>query len=144
LGVAEEVQPTKAGKDSSAENAGAKQPEPVKAPERRPGHRRRRKPPAEGANGAEGAAPESTEATPDAPGGEAAETPHGGERAETILHALDLVEDGQRETEGERAGKPTVAAIAEITGLADVTAEEIDAASCSPRRRLMREGFGGF
>lgn len=50
------------------------------------------------------------------------------ERAETILHALDLVEESQRDDSGPRQGMPTIAAIAEITGLADVTAEEIDAA----------------
>jgi outer membrane biosynthesis protein TonB len=50
------------------------------------------------------------------------------DRAETILHALDLVETDGLETEGDRQGKPTVAAIEAITGLADVTVEEIDAA----------------
>jgi type IV secretory pathway VirB10-like protein len=50
------------------------------------------------------------------------------DRAETILHALDLVETDGLETEGDRQGKPTVAAIEAITGLADVTTAEIDAA----------------
>jgi hypothetical protein len=50
------------------------------------------------------------------------------ERAHNIAGALDLVEEVHLETEGERVGKPTVAAIADITGIADVTAEEIDAA----------------
>jgi outer membrane biosynthesis protein TonB len=50
------------------------------------------------------------------------------DRAETILHALDLVEPNGMEAEGDRKGKPTVQAIQEITGLSDVTVEEIDAA----------------
>jgi hypothetical protein len=62
-----------------------KAPEPVKEPE--PAKEPEKKPEAEG---------------------------EGEDRAETILHALDLVE-----------GEPTAEAIAEITGLADVTAEEI-------------------
>lgn len=46
------------------------------------------------------------------------------DRATLIRDALDLVEaDGKGED-----GKPTAKAIEEITGLADVTAEEIDAA----------------
>jgi hypothetical protein len=42
------------------------------------------------------------------------------ERMATIVEALDLVE-----------GEPTVEAVADITGLADVTAEEIDAAKAA-------------
>jgi hypothetical protein len=50
------------------------------------------------------------------------------ERASTIAEALDLVEaDGLVKT-GDRKGRPKVEAIEEITGLADVTAAEIDAA----------------
>jgi outer membrane biosynthesis protein TonB len=56
------------------------------------------------------------------------EEPKADDRAETILHAIDLVEPDGFETEGDRKGKPTVQAIQEITGLSDVTVEEIDAA----------------
>lgn len=53
--------------------------------------------------------------------------PADAERAQHIADALDLVEDEHLETEGDRAGKPKLSAIAEITGF-DVTAEEVDAA----------------
>jgi hypothetical protein len=77
---------------------------------------------AEGGNPTAASAPASASAPPHgAEGGRPPveePKPEGGEtRAETILHALDLVE-----------GEPTVEAIAEITGLADVTAEEVAAA----------------
>lgn len=50
------------------------------------------------------------------------------ERATTISDALDLVEEAGLVKTGERAGKPKVSAIEDITGLKDVTADEIDAA----------------
>jgi hypothetical protein len=50
------------------------------------------------------------------------------DRAQLIADALHLVEPEGLETEGEREGKPTVAAIEAITDLSDVTAEEIDVA----------------
>lgn len=50
------------------------------------------------------------------------------ERANTIMEALDLVEEAGLVKSGDRKGKPTVKAIEEITGLEDVTADEIDAA----------------
>lgn len=50
------------------------------------------------------------------------------ERVQTIVEGLDLVEPEHLEAEGDRAGKPKPEAIAEITGLADVTHAEVDAA----------------
>lgn len=56
-------------------------------------------------------------------GGQEGET-----RAELIAEALDLVEADGLVKNGDRAGKPKVSAIEAITGLTDVTADEIDAA----------------
>jgi hypothetical protein len=53
--------------------------------------------------------------------------PADAERAQHIADALDLIDDEHLEAEGDRAGKPKLAAIAEITGF-DVTAEEVEAA----------------
>jgi hypothetical protein len=49
-------------------------------------------------------------------------------REEAISAALDLVEEDGLVKTGARAGKPKVSAIEAITGLNDVTVEEIDAA----------------
>jgi hypothetical protein len=74
-------------------------------------------------------AAEEPKAEAEAPAPEAPKSPAVAEdRAQLIADALDLVEaDGLVKT-GARAGKPKAAAIAEITGLNDVTVEEIDAA----------------
>lgn len=50
------------------------------------------------------------------------------DRATLIGDALDLVEGDGLVKSGERTGKPKVAAIEDITGLSDVTTQEIDAA----------------
>lgn len=52
----------------------------------------------------------------------------GATRADLITEALDLMEAGDLVKTGERAGKPKVDAMAAATGLADITADEIDAA----------------
>lgn len=74
-------------------------------------------------------APEPEKVSESTDEGTGAGEEEGGEgRAETIAEALDLVEaDGLVKT-GDRKGKPKVSAIEAITGLTDVTAEEIDAA----------------
>lgn len=56
------------------------------------------------------------------------EDPAAAERANTIAEALDLVEEAGLVKTGDRKGHPTVKAIEDITGLTDVTADEIDAA----------------
>jgi hypothetical protein len=48
-------------------------------------------------------------------------------RKQTIADALELVEDEHLVKTGARAGKPTLKAMEEITGLADLTVAEIDA-----------------
>lgn len=65
------------------------------------------------------AADPEPEPEPDAPADE--------DRAAAIAEALDLMEADDLVKTGERAGKPKVSAIEAATGLADVTAEEIDA-----------------
>lgn len=48
-------------------------------------------------------------------------------RAQAITDAIELLEDEHRVKTGPRAGLPKVSAIEEITGLSNVTADEIDA-----------------
>lgn len=113
LGVAEKVEaedapteappapasPPKVTKAAKSESPPAPPPPPAEEPEKAPEE-----------------APKAPEGAPDPA------------RVQTIVEGLDLVEPEHLETEGDRAGKPKPEAVAEITGLTDVTHAEVDAA----------------